>query len=56
MNKSAKVFENNNFFLIDLIDVFKGSGHCQKEWVKYQEETKDKDTVEKELRQKKYWR
>ena len=56
MNKSARAFENDSFFLMDLIDTFKGSGHCQREWVKYQEKTKDKDIVEKELKVKKYWR
>lgn len=56
MNKSAKAFDNSNFFLIDLIDAFKGSGHCQREWVTYQLKTKDIVEVEKELKLMKFWR
>ena len=56
MNKSARAFDNNNSFMIDLIDAFKGTGHCEREWVKYQLETKDPKTVHDELVIKKYWR
>ena len=56
MNKSASAFNNNNSFLIDLIDTFKGTGHCEREWVKYQLKTKDHKSVKDELTAKKYWR
>ena len=56
MNASAKAFEVDGFFMMDLIDTFRGSGHCEREWVKYQLLTKKPDVVHEQLKQKKFWR
>ena len=50
MNKSARAFDNNNSFMIDLIDTFKGTGHCEKQWAKQLKKTSH------QVKRKKFWR
>ena len=47
---SARAFENDQYWLIDLIDFFKGHKHCEKEWEKEYRQT------DKEKNMKKFWR
>ena len=56
MNMSARVFENNNSFMMDLIDAFKGVRHCEIEWVEFQLKTRKPEDVQKELSKLQYRR
>ena len=51
---SAKAFEHDNYFMMDLIDAFRGIRHCEEEWTKYQLKTKKPRDVSKLLNLKKY--
>lgn len=51
---SAKAFENDNYFMMDLIDAFRGILHCEKEWVKHHLKTRSPRDVQDKLVTKKY--
>ena len=48
-NLSSYAYEKDWYFMTDLIDTFKGTGHCEKEWVKNSQATQQK------LNRKKFW-
>ena len=45
MSLAAKAYENDWYFMMDIIDSIKGSGHCEKQWDK--EFPKPKSNYEK---------
>ena len=47
---ASYAYENDWDFMTDLIDTFKGTGHCEKEWDKVTTLTK------KDKKKKKFWR
>ena len=49
-NLASYAYEKDWYFLIDLIDMFKGTNYSENEWVKNSQVTQQK------LNQKKFWR
>lgn len=47
---TSYAYENDWYFLTDLIDSFKGTGHSEKEWAK------KINATEKDRKLKKFWR
>ena len=47
---SARAYENDNYWLIDLIDLFRGKGYCEKKWEEEYSPPKDDKKI------KKFWR
>ena len=40
---AARAYENDQYWLMDIIDLIKGDRYCEKQWEKeYQEPTKNK--------------
>ena len=46
---SAYAYEHDMDFLIDLIDTFRGTGHCEKKW------TDAKNPTDREKNVKRFW-
>lgn len=56
MSIAAWAYEKDSDFLTDLIDTFKGSGHCEKEWEKeLAKKEPDKKVADRVKKRKKFW-
>ena len=47
---ASYAYEKDWLFMTDLIDTFKGTGYCEKQWAKQLKKTS------RQIKQKKFWR